>query len=46
MVRPDQALSPEQSEALEPDLLAATSIGPDGRLQIPFGALYLTARNP
>jgi SAM-dependent methyltransferase len=43
---PDQALSPEQSEALERDLLAATSIGPDGRLQIPFGALYLTGRNP
>lgn len=42
---PDQGLSAEQSEALERDLLAATPIGPDGRIQIPFGALYLTARN-
>lgn len=43
---PDQALTPEQLEALGEDLLAATPIGRDGRLVIRFGALYLTARNP
>lgn len=43
---PDLALSPEQLEALEKDLLAATTMGPHGQLIIPFGALYLTARNP
>lgn len=42
---PDQGLSPAQSEALERDLLAVIPTGPDGHLQIPFGALYMTARN-
>lgn len=42
---PDQALSGEQLEALEHDLLALIPTGSDGRLQIPFGVLYLTARN-
>jgi ubiquinone/menaquinone biosynthesis C-methylase UbiE len=40
-----RAMSPERFEALEADLLAATPIGPDGLLHIPFGTLYLTARN-
>jgi ubiquinone/menaquinone biosynthesis C-methylase UbiE len=40
-----RALSPERFAALEADLLAATPIGPDGLLHIPFGTLYLTARN-
>jgi SAM-dependent methyltransferase len=41
-----RALSDEQFAALSADLLAATPIGPDGLLHIPFGTLYLTARNP
>ena len=41
-----RALSDERFAALSADLLAATPIGPDGRLNIPFGTLYLTARNP
>ena len=41
-----RALSDERFEALSADLLAATPIGPDGLLRIPFGTLYLTARNP
>lgn len=31
--------------SLERDLLAVTPTGPDGQLRIPFGTLYLTARN-
>jgi hypothetical protein len=42
----DQALSSDLFEALEEDLRAATPIGPDGQLLIPFGTLYLVARNP
>lgn len=42
----DQALSPDVFEALEEDLRAATPMGPDGQLLIPFGTLYLVARNP
>jgi SAM-dependent methyltransferase len=41
-----RALSDDQFAALSADLLAATPIGPDGLLHIPFGTLYLTARNP
>ncbi len=41
-----RALSDERFEALSADLLAATPVGPDGLLRIPFGTLYLTARNP
>ena len=41
-----RALSDERFAALTDDLLAATPIGPDGRYHIPFGTLYLTARNP
>lgn len=41
-----RALSDEQFAALSADLLAATPVGPDGLLHIPFGTLYLTARNP
>jgi len=41
-----RSLSPERLAALEADLLAATPTGPDGLLHIPFGTLYLTARNP
>lgn len=41
-----RALSDEQFAALTSDLLAATPVGPDGLLHIPFGTLYLTARNP
>ena len=40
-----RALSDDQFAALSADLLAATPIGPDGLLHIPFGTLYLTARN-
>jgi ubiquinone/menaquinone biosynthesis C-methylase UbiE len=40
-----RALSDERFEALSADLLAATPVGPDGLLHIPFGTLYLTARN-
>jgi ubiquinone/menaquinone biosynthesis C-methylase UbiE len=41
-----RALSDERLAALSADLLAATPIGADGLLHIPFGTLYLTARNP
>lgn len=41
-----RALSDERFAALSADLLAATPIGPDGLLHIPFGTLYLTSRNP
>jgi SAM-dependent methyltransferase len=41
-----RALSDERFAALSADLLAATPVGPDGLLHIPFGTLYLTARNP
>jgi SAM-dependent methyltransferase len=41
-----RALSDERFAALSADLLAATPIGPDGLLHIPFGTLYLTAQNP
>jgi ubiquinone/menaquinone biosynthesis C-methylase UbiE len=40
-----RALSDERFAALSTDLLAATPVGPDGLLHIPFGTLYLTARN-
>ncbi len=40
-----RAMSPERFAALEKDLMAATPIGPDGLLHIPFGTLYLKARN-
>lgn len=39
------SLSPERFAKFEAELLAATPIGPDGMLHIPFGTLYLTARN-
>lgn len=38
-------LSAERFAWLEADLLAATPVGLDGLLHIPFGTLYLTARN-
>ena len=41
-----RALSDERFASLTDDLLAATPVGPDGRYHIPFGTLYLTARNP
>jgi SAM-dependent methyltransferase len=41
-----RALNDERFAALMADLLAATPVGPDGLLHIPFGTLYLTARNP
>jgi len=41
-----RALSEEAFAALSADLLAVTPIGTDGLLHIPFGTLYLTARNP
>ena len=41
-----RSLSDERFAALSADLLAVTPIGDDGRLNIPFGTLYLTARNP
>ena len=41
-----RALSDEAFDALTADLLAATPIGSDGLLHVPFGTLYLTARNP
>lgn len=41
-----RALSDERFDALSADLLAATPTSPDGLLHIPFGTLYLTARNP
>jgi ubiquinone/menaquinone biosynthesis C-methylase UbiE len=40
-----RALNPEQLAALAADLLAATPTGPDGLLKVPFGTLYLSARN-
>ena len=41
-----RTLSDEQFAALTADLLAVTPVGPDGLFHIPFGTLYLTARNP
>jgi SAM-dependent methyltransferase len=41
-----RALSDERFAALSAELLAATPVGADGLLHIPFGTLYLTARNP
>ena len=41
-----RALSDERFAALSAELLAATPVGPDGLLHIPFGTLYLTAGNP
>lgn len=38
-------LSPERFAEFQAALLAATPIGPDGMLHIPFGTLYLTAQN-
>lgn len=38
-------LSPERFAQFQAELLAATPTGPDGMLRIPFGTLYLTARN-
>jgi SAM-dependent methyltransferase len=43
---PERALSPEDLAALEEELITAFSVGANGHLQIPFGTLYLTARNP
>jgi SAM-dependent methyltransferase len=37
--------SPEQHEALTRDMLAISPREPDGSYVIPFGAIYLTARN-
>jgi ubiquinone/menaquinone biosynthesis C-methylase UbiE len=39
------ALSPERFAQFAAELLAATPTGADGMLHIPFGTLYLTARN-
>lgn len=36
----------ESRRALMADMLAVTPRAPDGALRIPFGTLYLTARNP
>jgi SAM-dependent methyltransferase len=41
-----RAMTRERFAELEADLLAVTPVGPDGRLRIPFGTLFLTARNP
>ena len=41
-----RALSDEAFAALTADLLAAIPASSDGLLHIPFGTLYLTARNP
>jgi ubiquinone/menaquinone biosynthesis C-methylase UbiE len=41
-----RALDDARFAALTADLLAATPVGPDGLFHIPFGTLYLTARNP
>lgn len=38
-------LGPDRYAQFEADMLAATPVGPDGMLHIPFGTLYLTARN-
>jgi ubiquinone/menaquinone biosynthesis C-methylase UbiE len=40
-----RSLSPERFEEFAAELMAATPIGPDGMFHIPFGTLYLTARN-
>ncbi|MEP6808117.1 MAG: methyltransferase domain-containing protein [Chloroflexota bacterium] len=40
-----RSISAERLAALEADLLEATPAGADRLLQIPFGTLYLTARN-
>ena len=40
-----QRLGPEGFAQFAAQMLAATPIGPDGMLHIPFGTLYLTARN-
>jgi ubiquinone/menaquinone biosynthesis C-methylase UbiE len=40
-----RALSDERFNALSADLLEVTPVGRDGLLHIPFGTLYLTARN-
>lgn len=40
-----RSLSPERFEEFAADLMAATPVGPDGMFHIPFGTLYLTARN-
>jgi ubiquinone/menaquinone biosynthesis C-methylase UbiE len=39
-----RSLSPERFEKFASELMAATPIGADGLLHIPFGTLYLTAR--
>jgi SAM-dependent methyltransferase len=39
------ALSEAEHEALTSEMLAVTPRDPDGTFRIPFGALYLTARN-
>jgi hypothetical protein len=41
-----RALDDERFAALSAELLAVTPVGSDGLLHIPFGTLYLTARNP
>lgn len=41
-----RSLSPERFAEFAAALMAATPIGPDGMYHIPFGTLYLTARNP
>ena len=38
--------SPERVEAFGRDLMDVSPRGPDGSFRIPFGAIYLTARNP
>ena len=43
---PFAALSQAESESLERDLLRVIPRTADGKLRIPFGVLYLTARNP
>ena len=40
-----RTLTEDQLDALAKDLMAATPIGADGLLHIPFGTLYLTAWN-
>jgi hypothetical protein len=40
-----RALSDERFNALSADLLAVTPVSRDGLFHIPFGTLYLTARN-
>lgn len=41
----DKALSPAELDAIERELLQALPRSGDGQLRIPFGVLYLTARN-